>query len=186
MDTVTGETLEHRQLRRHPKYKKTWNQSYSNELGRLCQGIGKVSKGPNASRELIFSGSSKMKISSTTAVTRSRAPKLCGSIEPKKKIPTKRGSPLEETAYATPGTLTHLQARSNLSNLSSTASSPAGMRTLQNLTSEFFTWPRRWINQNFSEFALKKFHKSLLRNIISPPMQIMYGSAAPPGRHAVQ
>ena len=35
MDTVTGETLENLQLRRHPKYKKTWNQSYSNELGRL-------------------------------------------------------------------------------------------------------------------------------------------------------
>ena len=46
MDTVTGETLEHRQLRRPPKYKNTWNQSYSNELGRLCQGIGKESKGP--------------------------------------------------------------------------------------------------------------------------------------------
>ena len=46
MDTVTGETLEHLQIRRHPKYNKTWNQSYSSELGRLCQGIGKGSKGP--------------------------------------------------------------------------------------------------------------------------------------------
>ena len=46
MDTVTGETLEHRQLRRHPKYKKTCNQLYSNELGRLCQDIVKGSKGP--------------------------------------------------------------------------------------------------------------------------------------------
>ena len=50
MDTVTGETLEHRKLRRHPKYKKTWDQSYSNELGRLCQGIGKGSKGPKHQR----------------------------------------------------------------------------------------------------------------------------------------
>ena len=50
MDTVTGETLEHCQLRRHPKYKNTWNQSYSNELGRLCQGIGKGSKGPKQQR----------------------------------------------------------------------------------------------------------------------------------------
>ena len=46
MDTVTGETLEHRQLHRHPKYKNTWNQSYSNDLVCLCQGIGKGSKGP--------------------------------------------------------------------------------------------------------------------------------------------
>ena len=50
MDTVTGETLEHRQLRRHPKYKKTWNQSYTNELGRLCQGIGKGFKSPKQQR----------------------------------------------------------------------------------------------------------------------------------------
>ena len=50
MYIVTGETLEHRKLWRHPKYKNNWNQSYSNELGRLCQGIGKVSKGPKQQR----------------------------------------------------------------------------------------------------------------------------------------
>ena len=31
---------EHRQLRRHPKFKDIWDMSYANELGRLCQGIG--------------------------------------------------------------------------------------------------------------------------------------------------
>jgi hypothetical protein len=41
LDEETGETLEHRQLRRHPKYKKAWDASYSKELGRLCQGLGK-------------------------------------------------------------------------------------------------------------------------------------------------
>ena len=46
MDTVTGENLEYRQIRSNPKYKKTWNQSYSNELGRLCQIMGNGSKGP--------------------------------------------------------------------------------------------------------------------------------------------
>ena len=40
LDHDTGKTLEHRQLRRHPKYKDIWDASYSNELGRLCQGIG--------------------------------------------------------------------------------------------------------------------------------------------------
>ena len=40
LDHDTGKTLEHRQLRRHPKYKETWDTSYANELGRLCQGIG--------------------------------------------------------------------------------------------------------------------------------------------------
>jgi hypothetical protein len=40
LDTSTGEFLEHRQLRRDPRYKATWDTSYANELGRLCQGIG--------------------------------------------------------------------------------------------------------------------------------------------------
>ena len=40
LDHDTGKTLEHRQLRRHPKYKEIWDTSYANELGRLCQGIG--------------------------------------------------------------------------------------------------------------------------------------------------
>ena len=46
MDTVTGETLEHRQLRRHPKYQHSWNESYANKLVRLFQGIGNRSKRP--------------------------------------------------------------------------------------------------------------------------------------------
>jgi hypothetical protein len=40
LDPATGEFLEHRQLRRDPRYKATWDTSYANELGRLCQGIG--------------------------------------------------------------------------------------------------------------------------------------------------
>jgi len=40
LDPTTGEFLEHRQLRHDPRYKTTWDTSYINELGRLCQGIG--------------------------------------------------------------------------------------------------------------------------------------------------
>jgi hypothetical protein len=40
LDQDTGQLLEHKQLRRHPNHKATWDASYSNELGRLCQGIG--------------------------------------------------------------------------------------------------------------------------------------------------
>jgi hypothetical protein len=39
LDSSTGEFLEHRQLRRDPRYKATWDTSYANELERLCQGI---------------------------------------------------------------------------------------------------------------------------------------------------
>jgi hypothetical protein len=40
LDPVTGELLEHCQLRHDPRYKATWDTSYANELGCLCQGIG--------------------------------------------------------------------------------------------------------------------------------------------------
>ena len=38
----SGKALEYRHLTQHPKYKHTWSQSMSNELGRLTQGNGKV------------------------------------------------------------------------------------------------------------------------------------------------
>ena len=39
LDKANGQTLEYRQLRQHPDFHKVWNESYSNELGWLCQGI---------------------------------------------------------------------------------------------------------------------------------------------------
>ncbi len=44
LDSATGEFLEHRQLRRDPRYKETWDKSYANELGRLCQSISTGTK----------------------------------------------------------------------------------------------------------------------------------------------
>jgi hypothetical protein len=40
LDPTTGEFFEHRQLQPDPCYKATWDTSYANELGCLCQGIG--------------------------------------------------------------------------------------------------------------------------------------------------
>ncbi len=40
LDPTTGDFLEHRQLCRDPHYKTTWDTSYANKRGRLCQGIG--------------------------------------------------------------------------------------------------------------------------------------------------
>ncbi len=40
LDRNTGKLLEHRQLRKDPRYKTVWDRSYANELGRLCQGVG--------------------------------------------------------------------------------------------------------------------------------------------------
>ena len=50
LDSETGQTMEYSQLRRHPKYSKIWQTSYSNELGCLCQGIGSGKKGPKQQR----------------------------------------------------------------------------------------------------------------------------------------
>ena len=38
----TGQYLEHRQLRRHPKLGTILDASYSNDMVHLCQGVGKV------------------------------------------------------------------------------------------------------------------------------------------------
>jgi hypothetical protein len=40
LDPTAGDFLEHHQLHRDPHYKTTWDTSYANELGHLCQGIG--------------------------------------------------------------------------------------------------------------------------------------------------
>ena len=51
LDPSTGEFLKHHQLRCDPRYKATWDTSYANELGRLCQGIGSGSgSSPNTKR----------------------------------------------------------------------------------------------------------------------------------------
>ncbi|KAL7486231.1 hypothetical protein ACHAW6_011827 [Cyclotella cf. meneghiniana] len=47
LDPQSGRYLEHRQLRAHPAHKQTWDTSYANELGRLCQGIGTLPGQPN-------------------------------------------------------------------------------------------------------------------------------------------
>jgi hypothetical protein len=49
LDPTTGNMLEHCQLQHDPQYKTTWDILYSNELGRLCQGISS-GDAPNSKR----------------------------------------------------------------------------------------------------------------------------------------
>ena len=44
-DKETGKDIEYRQLKRHPKLSSTWQHSYSNVMGSLCQGVGRGTKG---------------------------------------------------------------------------------------------------------------------------------------------
>ena len=41
-DPEPGKTIKHRQLRLHPRFKKDWDQYYSNEIGHLFQGVSKI------------------------------------------------------------------------------------------------------------------------------------------------
>ena len=50
LDKETGKLLEYRQLQKDPRYAPICNPSYSNKLGRLCQGVGKGTKGPKKQR----------------------------------------------------------------------------------------------------------------------------------------
>jgi hypothetical protein len=40
IDPATGASMEYRHLIKHPKYSKIWAQLFSNEIGRLAQGVG--------------------------------------------------------------------------------------------------------------------------------------------------
>ena len=48
LDQASGQMLEHCQLRKHPTHKQTWDISYANKLGCLCQGIGQHPSNPKS------------------------------------------------------------------------------------------------------------------------------------------
>ena len=50
LNAETWESLEYRQLWHHTKCKRFWEESYFNELGRICQGIGTGDKGVKKQR----------------------------------------------------------------------------------------------------------------------------------------
>ena len=45
LDQETGKQLNYGQLRKHPRFKETWNKYFSNEMGILCQGVGTGTNG---------------------------------------------------------------------------------------------------------------------------------------------
>ena len=50
LEQETGKQLNYGQLRKHPRLQETWNKSFSDEMGILCQGFG---KGPNGKGKII-------------------------------------------------------------------------------------------------------------------------------------
>ena len=74
LDEETGETLEWRQLRSHPKWKDIYLQSFSNEMGRLCQGVGKGTKGPKNQR---VAGTDSMRVIKYDNIPKHRRKEVC-------------------------------------------------------------------------------------------------------------
>ena len=92
LDVESGKLLEHKQLRRHPRLKKTWDTSYANELGRLCQGVGEGMAGPDKQQPAPSASSITMtsrKPSAPTSATRA----WCVNIAPIRMTRIERASP---------------------------------------------------------------------------------------------
>ena len=75
-DPGSGTTLEYRQLRQNPKFKDIWEASYSNELGRLCQGIG---KGPNDPKQQRVAGTDTFRLIRLSDIPQARRKEICYS-----------------------------------------------------------------------------------------------------------
>ena len=76
LDEETGQSLVFCQLRLHPKYKDTWAVSYVNELGRLCQGIGKGDKGTQKQR---VKGTNTFKVIRYDTISLNKREDICHS-----------------------------------------------------------------------------------------------------------
>ena len=77
LDETSGQSLQYRQLRKHPKFAHIWNTSYANELGRLCQGIGKGSKVPKHQR---VEGTNTFRLIKFAYISQDRQHEICHSM----------------------------------------------------------------------------------------------------------
>ncbi len=122
LDPATGESLEHCQLRCGPRYKATWDTSYANELGRLCQGI-RTSSTPTSQQ--VAGINTFFLIDYQDILTHKRKKSATPwSSQPEKDDPDQTGKPLAATGSAIQEMSAPTRPRSNLSSYSSTVSSP--------------------------------------------------------------
>ena len=77
LEKTSGQSLQYRQLRNHPKFAHIWNTSYANELGRLFQGIGKGSKCPRQQR---LEGTNTFQLIKFADIPKDRRHEICHSM----------------------------------------------------------------------------------------------------------
>ena len=88
LEQETGKQINYEQLRKHPRLQETWNKSFSNEMGRLCQGFG---KGPDGKGKRI-AGKNKFFVIKFEDIPKDRLNKICYTsvvceVRPGKKDP---------------------------------------------------------------------------------------------------
>ena len=77
LDETSGQSLQYRQLRKHPKFVQIWNTSYANELSCLCQGIGHGSKGPKYQH---VEGTNTFRLIKFEDISQDRRKEICHSM----------------------------------------------------------------------------------------------------------
>ena len=77
LDKETGKLLEYQKLRKYSRYAPIWNPSYANELGRLCQGVGKGIKGP---RKQIVEGTDTFRVMQYKDIPKHKIKDVCHTM----------------------------------------------------------------------------------------------------------
>ena len=90
LDNYTVKLMNYVQLRKHPKFQETWNKSFSNEMGRLCQGVGKGKNGLGK----IVEGKNNSNVIRFEDIPKDRLNKICYNsvlceVRPVKKDPNR-------------------------------------------------------------------------------------------------
>ena len=90
LEKETGKQLNYGQLRKHPRLQEKWNKSFSNEMGKLFQGVG---KGPNGKGKRV-EGTNKFFVIKFEDIPKYRLNEICYTsvvceVRPVKKDPNR-------------------------------------------------------------------------------------------------
>ena len=104
LEHETGKQLNYGQLKKHPRLQETWKTSFSNKMGRLCQGVG---TGPNGKGKRI-EGTNKFCTIKFENIPKDRLNEICYTsvvceVRPGKKDPNRTRITICGTNVCYPG-----------------------------------------------------------------------------------
>eukprot|EP00804_Cyclotella_cryptica_P007750 CCRYP_001365-RA/>CCRYP_001365-RA protein AED:0.30 eAED:0.30 QI:0/0/0/1/1/1/2/0/421 len=170
LDQDTGQLLEHKQLRRHPQHKATWDASYSNELGRLCQGIGHH---PQYKHKKRIEGTKNFKLIQYQDIPNQRKGDVTAKSAHKKRTPTAHASPWAATASGILATMGPKLAPWKPSNSFSIVFFPRLPHALHPLTSPTSTLAHHSADQSMPASNSPIFLTTLSKSIASTTLHTM-------------